>query len=81
MVPATTLNVRHMRVKTLFFMHYQNQCNSYGDSKRHLIIVQFPAARDRYPRFATRFQYFIAWRFERGAAFFIRLDMHTSFLL
>ena len=34
------------RVKTLLFMHYQNQCNSYGDSKRRLFIVQFPAACD-----------------------------------
>ena len=61
LVPATILNVRHMRVKTLFFTHYQNQCNSYGDSKRRLFIVRFPVARVRYPRFATRFQYFMAF--------------------
>ena len=81
MIPATILNVRHTHVKTLFFMHYQNQCNSYGDSKRRLFIVQFPAACDRYSRFATGFRYFMAWRFERGAAYFIRLDMRTSFSL
>ena len=81
MVPATILNVRHTRVKTLFFMHYQNQRNSYEDSKRRLFIVRFPAARDRYPGFATGFGYFMAWRFERGAACFIRLDMHVIFAL
>ena len=81
MVPATILNVRHTCVKTLFFTHYQNQCNSYGDSKRHLFIVRFPAVRDRYPGFATGLQYFMTWRFERGAAFFIRLDMRASFSL
>ena len=81
MVPATILNVRHTRVKTLFFMHYQNQCNSYGHSKRRLFIVRFPAAHDRYPGFATGFWYFMAWQFERGAASFIRLDMRVSFLL
>ena len=81
MVPATILNVRHTRVKTLFFMHYQNQCNSYGDSKSRLFIVRFPAARDRYPGFATGSRYFMAWRFERGAASFIRLDMRASFSL
>ena len=64
-VSATILNVRHTRVKTLFFLHYQNQCNSYEDSKRRLFIVRFPAARDRYTGFATGCWYFMAWQFEK----------------
>ena len=80
MVPARIQNVKHTRVKTLLFTTLANQCNSYGHSERRLFSVEFPVARDRYPGFAAGSQYFMAWRFARGAAFSIHLDMCTSFL-
>ena len=61
-----------MCVKTLFFTHYQNQCNSYGHLEGRLFNVRFHAACDRYPGFAAGFRYFMTWRFERGAAFSIQ---------
>ena len=63
-------NVARQTILNVFFTYYQNQC-SYGHSEERLFNVRFPAARDRYSRFITGFQYFMTWRFERGTAFSI----------